>query len=77
MTQTVSLSNADPVVRHTADLLEQLFPSPRDFGIRLWDGSEMPVEGRPLFSLVLNHRGRLCRVCSSRPSNSRLERLSF
>ncbi len=62
MTQTVSLSNADPIVRRTADLLEQLFPSPRGFGIRLWDGSEMPAEGRPLFSLILNHVGALRRM---------------
>jgi len=62
MTQTVSLSNADPIVRHTADLLEQLFPTPRNFGIHLWDGSEMQVEGRPLFSLVLNHEGALRRM---------------
>jgi len=62
MVQTVSFSNVDPVVRRTADLLEQLFPSPRNFGIRLWDGSELAVEGRPLFSLVLNHAGVLRRM---------------
>ena len=63
MAQTASLSSTDSVVRRTADLLEQFFPAPRGFGIRLWDGSELPAEGagvlpargRPLFSLVLNH----------------------
>jgi cyclopropane-fatty-acyl-phospholipid synthase len=57
MSQTASLSSTDSVVRHTADLFEQLFPSPRAFGIRLWDGSELPVKGRPSFHLVLNHPG--------------------
>ncbi len=57
MAQTVSLSNADPIVHRTADLLGQLFPSPRNFGIRLWDGSELPIDGRPSFALVLNHAG--------------------
>ncbi|HUH96410.1 MAG TPA: cyclopropane-fatty-acyl-phospholipid synthase family protein [Anaerolineales bacterium] len=59
MAQTVSLSNADPAARRTADLLERIFPSPRGFGIRLWDGRELPVDGRPTFSLVLNHAGAL------------------
>jgi cyclopropane-fatty-acyl-phospholipid synthase len=62
MAQTASLSSTDSVVRRTADLLEQLFPSPRSFGIRLWDGIELPVDGRPLFSLVLNHAGALRRM---------------
>ena len=62
MAQTVSLSDADPVVRRTVDLLEQLFPSPRGFGIRLWNGSELPVEGRPSFVLILNHAGALRRM---------------
>jgi len=62
MAQTASLSSTESIVRRTADLLEQLFPSPRGFGIRLWDGSELPVDGRPLFSLVLNHAGALRRM---------------
>ena len=62
MAQTASLASTDSVVRRTADLLEQLFPSPRGFGIRLWDGSELPVDCRPLFSLVLNHAGALRRM---------------
>jgi cyclopropane-fatty-acyl-phospholipid synthase len=64
MTQPVSLSSADPVIRHTADMLERIFPSPRNFGIRLWDGGELPVEGRPSFTLVLNHSGALRRMFS-------------
>ena len=67
MAQAVSFSNTDPVLRRTADLLEQIFPSPRNFGIRLWDGSELraegvgvlPADGHPSFSLVLNHAGAL------------------
>ena len=62
MAQTASLSSTDSVVRRTTDFLEQLFPSPRGFGIRLWDGSELPVDGRTSFSLVLNHPGALRRM---------------
>jgi cyclopropane-fatty-acyl-phospholipid synthase len=57
-----SLSLADPVVRRTAHLLELIFPSPRRFGIRLWDGRELPMNSLPRFSLVLNHPGALRRM---------------
>ena len=62
MAKTASLSSTDSIVRRTADLLERLFPSPRGFGIRLWNGSELPIYGRPSFSLVLNHAGALRRM---------------
>ncbi|MBI1856622.1 MAG: class I SAM-dependent methyltransferase [Chloroflexi bacterium] len=62
MTQTISLSSAEPAIQRAADLLERLFPSPRRFGIRLWDKTELPVDGRPLFQLVLNHAGALRRM---------------
>jgi len=48
--------------RRTAALLEVIFPPPRRFGIRLWEGSELPHEGRPSFQLVLNHPGALHRM---------------
>ena len=48
--------------RRTAALLEVIFPPPRRFGIRLWEGSELPHEGQPPFQLVLNHPGALHRM---------------
>jgi cyclopropane-fatty-acyl-phospholipid synthase len=49
-------------LKNTLALLEQLFPPPRTFVIRLWDGSELPVTGQPTFSLVLNHPSALKRM---------------
>ena len=62
MTRTVSISNAEPTLHRTVDLLEYLFPSPRRFGIRLWDGTELPANGRPALHLVFNHAGALRRM---------------
>jgi cyclopropane-fatty-acyl-phospholipid synthase len=62
MTGTLTISNAEPALHRTVDLLERLFPSPRYFGIRLWDGTELPVDGRLSFHLVLNHPGALRRM---------------
>jgi cyclopropane-fatty-acyl-phospholipid synthase len=62
MAQTISNSNTEPAIHRTMDLLERLFPSPRRFGIRLWDGIVLPADGRPSFHLVLNHAGALRRM---------------
>src|SRR3990172_836663 len=62
MSQSVSLSNTEPAIHRTVNLLERLFPAPRRFGVRLWDGTELPVDGRPSFHLVLNHAGALRRM---------------
>ena len=59
MTRTVSISNPEPALHRTVDLLERLFPSPRRFGIRLWDKTELPVDGRPSFHFMLNHPGAI------------------
>ena len=61
MSQTLSLSAFDPTLSRTTSLLDRLFPPPRAFGVRLWDGTELPAE-RPAFSLVLNHPGALRRM---------------
>jgi cyclopropane-fatty-acyl-phospholipid synthase len=53
---------ADRDARRTAALLEIIFPPPRRFGIRLWDGTELAHEGQPPFQLVLNHAGALRRM---------------
>lgn len=59
MSQNISVSTVDPAIHRTVNLLERRFPSPRRFGIRLWDKTELPVDGRPAFHLVLNHPGAL------------------
>jgi cyclopropane-fatty-acyl-phospholipid synthase len=53
---------ADREARRTAELLEVIFPPPRRFGIRLWDGSELAHEGQTAFHLVLKHAGALHRM---------------
>lgn len=62
MTKTISLSTTDAVVRRAINLLEHVFPAPRRFGIRLWNGIELPVEDQPSIYLVLNHPGALRRM---------------
>src|SRR3989304_5961757 len=62
MTRTALISNAEPAIHRTVDLLERLFPPPRRFGIRLWDGTELPANGRPSFHLAFNHAGALRRM---------------
>jgi cyclopropane-fatty-acyl-phospholipid synthase len=52
----------DLVVEHTCELIERLFPSPREFSIRLWDQAKIPADGPALFILVLNHPGALRRI---------------
>ncbi len=59
MSQNVSILTIDPAIHRTVDLLERIFPALRRFGIRLWDGTELPADGCPSFQLVLNHAGAL------------------
>jgi cyclopropane-fatty-acyl-phospholipid synthase len=44
-------------LRHTAALLDRLFPPPRSFALRLWDGRSLPAPAGASFTLVLNHPG--------------------
>jgi cyclopropane-fatty-acyl-phospholipid synthase len=53
---------ADRDARRAAALLGVIFPPPRRFGIRLWEGSELPHEGQAAFQLVLNDPGALHRM---------------
>lgn len=64
MSQPVTIS-IDPVVERNTVLLEHIFPSPRNFGVRLWDQGELPASGQPAFTLVLNHPGALRRMFST------------
>ena len=62
MSHALTLPTTDATLSHTVSLLDRLFPPPRVFGVRLWDGTELPAAGRPLFSLVLNYPGALRRM---------------
>ena len=62
MSQNVSISIIEPVIHRTVNLLERIFPAPRCFGIRLWEGTELPADGCPSFHLVLNHACALRRM---------------
>ncbi|OJX39650.1 MAG: hypothetical protein BGO78_05170 [Chloroflexi bacterium 44-23] len=46
----------------TISVLERVFPAPRSFGIRLWDGRELPGASNPSFTLVLKEPGSLRRM---------------
>jgi cyclopropane-fatty-acyl-phospholipid synthase len=43
-------------------LLDRLFPPPRSFAVRLWDGTVLPAAGEPAFTLTLAHAGALRRM---------------
>ncbi len=63
MTQSKIIS-PDPVTERTTELIEHIFPSPRNFAVRLWDQGELPAGSEPAFSLVLNHPGSLRQMFS-------------
>lgn len=58
------IGSKDPMVERSIELLEHIFPSPRNFAVRLWDQSELPAGAAPAFTLVLNHPGSLRRMFS-------------
>jgi cyclopropane-fatty-acyl-phospholipid synthase len=49
----------EAAARRTGRLLEIIFPRPRRFGLRLWNGTELPSGPGAAFGLVLNHPGAL------------------
>jgi cyclopropane-fatty-acyl-phospholipid synthase len=57
-----TMTKNQQVVEQTCMLLERIFPSPRDFSIRLWDQAEIPADSQPKFTLILNHPGALRRM---------------
>ncbi len=61
MSGAVSLSTADPYVDRTVSIHDRLFPPPRSFAVRLWEGSELPA-ANPAFRLTLHHAGALRRM---------------
>ncbi|NOZ48703.1 MAG: class I SAM-dependent methyltransferase [Chloroflexi bacterium] len=55
----------DKTAKQTMNFLQAMLKDyhPRDFSIRLWDGSEWPAETvRPRFTLILKHEGMLRRM---------------
>ncbi len=62
MSRILTGISEDPIVDRAALLIERIFPEPRAFTVRLWDGTELPASGKPDFSLVLNHPGALRRM---------------
>jgi cyclopropane-fatty-acyl-phospholipid synthase len=58
----MSQSSPDGVIAHTVSILDRLFPPPRRFTVRLWDGTELPGSGDSGFCLVFNHPGALRRM---------------
>ena len=64
MSHTLTVSMHDHVTDVTLRLLERIFPPPRDFDIRLWNGITLPAAGRSSFTLVLHHPAALRRMFS-------------
>jgi cyclopropane-fatty-acyl-phospholipid synthase len=62
MAHTLSYTQGDLSQKRSEQILDQLFPPPRRFGVRLWDGSDLSSVDHPAFSLVLNHPGALRRM---------------
>ncbi|MBI3362267.1 MAG: class I SAM-dependent methyltransferase, partial [Chloroflexi bacterium] len=62
MSHALFLSTATPLFAQTLALLDRLFPPPRAFGVRLWDGTEVGATTAPPFTLVLKHPGALRRM---------------
>ncbi|HVO68535.1 MAG TPA: cyclopropane-fatty-acyl-phospholipid synthase family protein [Aggregatilineaceae bacterium] len=58
----MSQSSSDGVLVRTTSILDRLFPPPRRFTVRLWDGTELPGSSDSGFCLVFNHSGALRRM---------------
>ncbi len=46
----------------TVSLIDNLFPPPHSFTVRLSDGTVLPGAASPTFGLILNHPGALRRM---------------
>ena len=62
MSHVLTLSTTSTIMRRTVALFDHIFPPPRAFGVRLWDGIELPAAGDPTFNLALKHPGALRRM---------------
>ncbi|HZW04408.1 MAG TPA: cyclopropane-fatty-acyl-phospholipid synthase family protein [Anaerolineaceae bacterium] len=62
MTLVTEPQTQGPARERTLNLVDKIFPPPRRFALRLWDGTEMPAAVPPAFTLVLRHPGALRRM---------------
>lgn len=62
MSTTVETQIDQSTVEKTISILERVFPAPRSFGIRLWEGTQLPGKSNPSFTLVLCEPGSLRRM---------------
>jgi cyclopropane-fatty-acyl-phospholipid synthase len=51
-----------PAVRAAAAFLRRLFPVPRPFDVRLWDGTVLAADGESTWTMVINRPGSLRRI---------------
>src|SRR5512136_1425086 len=64
MSHALTVPTHDHVTDVTLRLLDHIFPPPRTFDIRLWNGLTLPAAGRSSFTLVLRHPATLRRMFS-------------
>jgi cyclopropane-fatty-acyl-phospholipid synthase len=64
MSHALSLPAHDQLIDRTVHALDRIFPPPRAFDIRLWNGLTLPAVGRSSFMLVLRHPAALRRMFS-------------
>ncbi len=58
----LSLQNAAQEVQSTYTFLDQFFPKPRTFDVRLWDGTRLAFASDPSFTVILRSPGALRRM---------------
>lgn len=61
-TAAAPLAAAERAREATRLLVDTLFPSPRAFAVRLWDGTVLPTQGPPCFTLVIRSPGAVRRM---------------
>src|SRR4051812_30804364 len=66
MTHASARTIAPPSVAPTLRVLGTLFPPPRTFAMRLWDGTEILASGAPTFTQVLKRPDALRRLFTPR-----------
>lgn len=55
-------STVSDSISRTLAFIDYLFPQPREFAVRLWQGSYIEASQTPVFTLVLNNPGALRRM---------------
>ena len=56
------LTSTDARVARVANFLDRVFPAPRSFEVRLWNGEVLPSAGVPEFTIALSSPGSLKRM---------------